>query len=243
MRFLVYGRSCLEFLFGIVELIKNKVQNKFVIILWVLLGFIPASLTNNEQSTGRTLLMIPAVIAILALGFSHFLTFVSNIRKGYFKFLFSVLYVFVSITLLTQAFLIFAVHFPIQRGEAFMEGTKEAVAYALSYKDQYKEIVFDPYRWIEAPYIVGLPYMYLLFYSQYDPAIYQEEAKRRGEELFGWNKFTIRRIYWPQDRLAKDTLFIGSPWSLPEKDIKEEQILRKVYLSIGDLAFLIVSPH
>jgi len=41
----------------------------------------------------------------------------------------------------------------------------------------------------------------------------------------------------------KDTLFIGSPWSLPEKDIKNDEILRKVYLSGGQLAFLIVSPH
>lgn len=230
-------------LLGILELIKNRVKNSSVVIVWVLLGLIPASLTNNEQSAGRTLLVLPAVLIIVALGFSRCLTLIANIRKGYLKFLFFTPYLFVCITLLVQAFLIFVVHFPKQRGEAFMEGTRETVLYALHNKDQYKEIVFDPYRGVEAPYIVSIPYMYILFYSQYDPATYQIVAKRYGKEIFGWDKFTIRRINWPKDRLEKETLFIGSPWSLPERDIKEEQILKKVYLSIGDLAFLIVSPH
>lgn len=229
-------------LFGVIELIRNKVQNRFVIILWVLLGLIPASLTNNEQNTGRTLLIVPALLAIIALGFSRFLSFVGSFRKRCYKILFSTAYVLICIVFLIQAFLVFAVHFPEQKGEAFMEGTKEAVEYALLHKDQYKEIVFDPYRGIEAPYIVGLPYMYFLFYSQYDPALYQKEIKRYGEELFGWDKFTIRKIDWQEDRLAKDTLFIGSPWSLPEQDLKSADILKRIHLSAGDLVLLVVSP-
>ncbi len=229
-------------LLGIIELIRNKVQNRFLIILWIFLGIIPASFTNNEQSAGRTLLIIPALLAIIALGFSQFLFFIGTLRKSFYKLLFLTLYLFVCIVFLVQAFLVFAVLFPKQRGEAFMEGTKEAVEYALLHKNQYKEIVFDPYRGIEAPYIVGLPYMYFLFYSQYDPALYQKDIKRYGKELFGWDKFTIRKIYWPEDRLAKGTLFIGSPWSLPEQDLKSADILRKVYLSTGDLVFLVVSP-
>lgn len=230
-------------LFGIIELIKNRVQNRAVIILWVLLGLIPASLTNNEQSAGRTLLVLPAIITIVSLGLLRCLSFVSNIRKGYFKFLFSSLYLFVCIALLVQAFLVFVVYFPKQRGEAFMEGTKETVLYALHNKDQYKEIVFDPYRGVEAPYIVSIPHMYILFYSAYDPNRYQTEPKTYGVESYSFDWYTFRKIEWYFDRNKKDTLFIGSPWSLPERDIKKEQILKKVYLSIGDLAFLIVSPH
>lgn len=229
-------------LFGIIELTKNRVKNRSVIILWVLLGLIPASLTNNEQSAGRTLLVLPAVLIIISLGLLRCLTFVSNIRAGFLKFLFSTLYIFVCITLLIQSFFIFVVHFPRQRGEAFMEGTEQAVEYALLHKGEYKEIVFDPYRGIEAPYIVGLPYVYFLFYSQYDPSIYQKEVKRYGEEMFGWDKFTIRRIYWPTDRTEKGILFIGSPWSLPEQDLESANILERIYLSDGNLALLIVSP-
>lgn len=229
-------------LLGIIELIRNRVPNRLVILLWVLLGIIPASLTNNEQNTGRTLLIVPALLAINALGFSRFLFFVDSFKKSYYKLFFYTGYLFICIVFLIQAFLIFTVHFPKQKGEAFMEGTKEAVEYALLHKDQYKEIVFDPYRGIEAPYIVGLPYMYFLFYSQYDPVLYQKEIKRYGEELFGWDKFTIRKIHWQEDRLAKGTLFIGSPWSLPEQDLKSADILKKIHLSTGDLVLLVVSP-
>lgn len=229
-------------LLGMIEIIRNKVQNRFVIILWILLGIIPASLTNNEQSAGRTLLVIPALLAIIALGFSRCLSSLGSLRRSYYKLLFSSIYLFICVILLIQAFLVFAVHFPKQKGEAFMEGTKEAVQYALLHKDQYKEIVFDPYRGIEAPYIVGLPYMYFLFYSQYDPALYQKEIKRYGKELFGWDKFTIRKIYWPEDRLAKNTLFIASPWSLPEQDLESVNNLKRIYLSTGDLVLLVVSP-
>ena len=123
-----------------------------------------------------------------------------------------------------------------------MEGTKETVEYALANKNNYNEIVFDPYRGIEAPYIVSIPHMYILFYSQYDPVLYQQETRRYGQDLYGFDKFTIRRIDWREDRDKVGTLFIGSPWSLPEKDIKKEDILKKVYLSGGQLVFLIVSP-
>ncbi len=123
-----------------------------------------------------------------------------------------------------------------------MEGTKESVMYAVANRDKYREIVYDPYRGIEAPYIVNIPYMYILFYSKYDPNLFQKENKRYGADLFGFDKFTIRPIDWRIDRSKKDTLFIGSPWSLPLQDIKEENILKKIYLSNGEQALLIVSP-
>ena len=81
-----------------------------------------------------------------------------------------------------------------------------------------------------------------MFYSKYDPATFQIESKLFNKKEAHFNKFTIRPIDWRVDRYKKDTLFIGSPWSLPEKDIKTEEILKKIYLTNGSLAFLIVSP-
>ena len=147
------------------------------------------------------------------------------------------------IIFLIHSFMVFHVYLPTQRGEAFMEGTKQTVLYALANKDQYSEIVFDPYRGIEAPYIVNVPHMYILFYAKYDPLTYQNEIKKHGDDLFSFDKFTIRKINWRVDRAKKGTLFVGSPWSLPLQDIKEGEILQKVYLLNGDLALLTVSPR
>ncbi|MFH1536146.1 MAG: glycosyltransferase family 39 protein [Patescibacteria group bacterium] len=227
---------------GIITLFKTKIASRGLIIIWILIGLIPASLTNNEQHPGRTFVILPMLILISAIGAIEFFRLVKNHFNRYLRNIIFVSFLGLIVWDLIQAFLIFSVHFPRQRGENFMEGTKETVEYALMNKNMYKEIVFDPYRGIEAPYIVSIPHMYILFYSQYDPATYQKEEKIRSDGSFGFDNFTIRKIDWRLDRSKKDTLFIGSPWSLPEKDIKNDEILRKVYLSGGQPAFLIVSP-
>ncbi len=226
---------------GIIKLIKN-ISARSIIILWILLGIIPASLANNDQSSVRSLLILPALLVIVSLGAQRFLEIAQSLSNKFIKLGFFSFYGFFIILTLIQAYLVFAVHFPIQRGEAFMEGTKETVLYALDNKDKYQEIVYDPYRGVEAPYIVNIPHMYILFYSKYDPAKYQTEAKHFGKDTFGFDKFTIRKIDWREDRSKKGTLFIGSPWSLPENDLAEAEILKKIYLSNGKLAFFIVSP-
>lgn len=226
---------------GIIYLVKNRMQNKYVLLLWVILGILPASLTNNEQHALRALLVLPMVIIVSGIGANYFIQGM-NIKPSVFKRGLYLGYLLFLVWNLFYGLLIYTVHFPKQRDEDFMAGTKQTVEYALANKNKYKEIVFDPYRGIEAPYIVSIPHMYILFYSKYDPATYQKEEKIRPDGSFGFDKFTIRQIDWRVDRSKKDTLFIGSPWSLPEKDIKEEDILEKIYLGNGSLAFFIVSP-
>lgn len=230
-------------LIGIVEMIKKLRKFSSFVGIWILAGVIPASLANNEHSASRTLIVLPPLILIISLGAVKFWKIIGNIKKLYLRWAIIFGYMLFTGVFLLKAILIFGIHFPIQRGEAFMEGTKESTMFAISNKDKYQEIVYDPYRGIEAPYIVNIPYMYFLFYSMYDPSVYQNETKIHGEDFFSFNKFTYRRINWREDRAKKGTLFIGSPWSLPLKDIKEEEILKKIYLSNGDLALLVVSPN
>lgn len=227
---------------GIISLIKEKLTNKKLIIIWILVGIIPASLTNNEQSSGRSLIILPVLLAIVSVGAIKLFYIISKIKNILLRYGIISTFILVILITLINAFLVFTVHFPKQRGEAFMEGTKQTVLYALQNKDKYKEIVYDPTRGIEAPYIVNIPHMYILFYSGYDPALYQSIPKRHGKYLFSFDKFTIRRIDWRTDREKRGVLFIGSPWSLPAKDLKDDEILQKVYLANGNLALLIVSP-
>lgn len=226
---------------GVIEMIKNKFENRGIVFLWILLGIFPASITNNEQNSGRSLIILPMLIIIISYGLARFFQVVNLVRNKYLKMGFISGCLLFTLVILIQAFLIFSIHFPKERGEAFMEGTKETILYAIANKNHYKEIVYDPYRGVEAPYIVSIPYMYYLFYSKYDPGTYQKEIKYSGNEVFSFDKFTTRRIDWHTDKFEKNTLFIGSPWSLPQKDLREKEILKKVYLSNGDLAFLIVS--
>lgn len=231
------------FLLGIFHIVKDNFRYKKLVILWILIGILPASLTNNEQSAGRSLLVLPMTLLISSLGATGFYSLVKKIKQNYLRLSVISFAIIFIIWNLVQAFLIFAVHFPKQRGEAYMEGTKQSVEYALAHKSEYKEIVFDPYRGIEAPYIVNIPHMYILFYSQYDPLTYQNETKIIAPEYYHFDKFTVRHIDWHSDDKQKGVLFIGSPWSLPLKDIKQDDVLAKFYLSGGPLSLVAVSPH
>ncbi len=229
---------------GIFEFIKRKIPHKTIFLIWLLTGIVPDSITNNQIHAGRLLHIAPVIILITTLGATQFFKWLFKLREIYIRLLLSGVFTVVAILVLTHAFLVFAVHFPRAKGESFDEGLREAVYYAYGHKDNYKEIVFDPRRGIEGPFLVSNPYLYVLFYTKYDPYTYQTEPKilEKGKYFLQFNKYTFREIDWRADRSKKDTLFIGSPWSLPENEMKKGEILQRIYLTNGRLAFFIVSP-
>lgn len=230
---------------GIVEFIRRKIPYKNLFIIWLLTGIIPDSITNNQQHAGRLLHIAPVVILITTLGAVCFFKWIFGLSKVYMKaILLGGFFIFSSVILI-HAFLTFYLHFPQARGEAFDEGLKQAALYIRNHQSNYKEIVFDPRRGVEGPYIVSNPYLYVLFYTEYNPFTYQTEPKLSSKDatyFYKFNKYTFRNINWMEDRERKDTLFIGSPWSFPEKEFKEGELLEKIYISNGRPAFYIVSP-
>lgn len=233
------------FIMGIVTFIKNKIPHKGIFTIWALTGILPDSLTNNQRHTGRLLHLFPILIIISALGACELYRLITNIKRVYLKYTIIIVYGIFVILVLAHAFLIVSADFPRDKGESFDEGWREAVQYAEINQNKYTEIVFDPVRGVAGPYIVSNPFLYVLFYMKYDPYTYQTEQKilsPNGEYYYKFNKYTFRRINWPEDRSKKGVLFIGSPWSLPEKDLKEGDLIEKIYLSNGSPAFLVVSP-
>ena len=86
----------------------------------------------------------------------------------------------------------------------------------------------------------------MLFYTKYNPQIYQTEPKITSQDktyFLKFDKYTFRNIEWSEDGGKKDTLLIGSPWSFPESGFKEGELLKKIYMTNGQIAYLIVSPH
>ncbi len=229
---------------GIIYFIKHKIPYKSFFVIWFFTGIVPDSLTNNQQYAGRLLQIIPVVLLVTTLGAVQFFKWLFSLHK-YKKILLSVAFAAIVLIILIHAFLTFAVHFPRAKGESFDEGLREAVIYVHDHQNEYKEIVFDPRRGIEGPFIVSNPYLSVLFYTKYDPHTYQTESKAVSSDktyFLKFNKYTFRNISWVEDVDKKDTLFIGSPWSLPEKDLKEGELLKKIYLKNGFPAFYIVSP-
>lgn len=166
------------FFLGIYSLAKWKDKKKWFIFSWWLVGGIPASLTTGAPHALRTLSTLPVFIIFTSLGLFHFINFLLQKSKKVFipvicSLLFVISYFFISYLYFYYDFT--AVKHAIEWGD----GHKQLVKYIKEVEENYDEI-----------YITGRyfkPYIYFLFYSQYDPQRYQEEGS--NDLAFGKYKF------------------------------------------------------
>jgi hypothetical protein len=96
---------------------------------------------------------------------------------------------------------------------------------------------------------LGQPYIFTLFYLKVDPKTYQSQAKLQ-DNVFGdvgkvesFSKFSFTSIYWPKLKSQPNTLFIGDPYELPEKDLTEPSLQKygNIYYPNGQMALTIVA--
>jgi len=228
------------FLVGIYAFIKEKNQYFPMVVVWLLLGTFPASITMNEQHAIRAMLILPPLVFISSLGFNFLLQKIKNIGTRQLKLASVTLALIIVGWSIMYSFLIFRVHNDYGRGENFMKGTKETVIYALQNQDKYSEIIFDARRGIKAPSLINVPHLYVLFYSKFDPKKYQNIPKIDKEGVFSFDKYTVRNVEWSEDKNMRNTLIIASPWNISMDELDDDQILKKVYIGHNDLALVVV---
>lgn len=224
---------------GIYFLISRKIKHQSLIWYLLLITPLPAALSRDIIQATRSYFMILPLTVISAFG----MYFVWEKLAGFKKFLrITVLfflvfgYIFSFVHFLDQFF----VHAPKAYSSFWQYGYKEAVKFVEENGKNYERVVFTQKY--------GQPYIYYLFYTQYDPKKYQVQAKLiehpEGDvgRVEGLDNIEFRDIYWPKDRFAKNTLFIGGPYELPEKDIVAGQstLLREIKFLNRETAFHIV---
>lgn len=235
----------IPFLVGSLVVLRPKnrylgTKEKGLIFLWLALGPLAASLTNNDQHAGRAFSLIPAPQIIVGIGLGSLIQ-----KTRSFRF-FSRSITIVSATLITVFSVIYFldiyfVHFPAQFSEFWGYGRKEAIEFALAHQHEYREIVIDPSYGTQGQTTIDAPYLYALYYSKFDPQLFQIENRRlEWKDSMNFSNFTFRSIYWPKDCALTERLFIGSSWSLPLKDIPQNHILKTIYFKNSNLAFLIL---
>ncbi len=241
---LMYSWELPLFFLGIWQIfIKRKIfdgKALFLVVFWFLLGPLVASFTNNEQHSLRSLVWIPIPQLIIGVGSFFIYKIITSfpLKKKLAAIAATGSLVIVS---LIYFFDIYMVHFPAFFSECWDYGYKEAAQFVWEHQKEYKEIVIDPVFGTQGPYTFSVPYLQVLFYGQYPPELFQKDpARKRGADSVDFANFTFKQIYWPDDRAKENTLFIGSPWSLPLDDLKEANILKKIPFKNGAIGFLIV---
>jgi len=232
------------FLLGVWKFLKTQIRHKGVFAVWILAGLIPDSITNNEQHAGRLIHIAPVLIVFIILGFTEFVHLIRRIKGKFLKVSLVSLYCCFILAVLVHAYLTVSVHFPIEKGETYNEGLEEVSNFVWHHSKDYNEVIYDTRHGVDGPYIAADPFLYLLFYSKFDPAIYQTIPKTYGshdDPYFKFDKYVFTYINWPKDAKKKNTLFVGSPWSFPADIIKQGKVLKIIYLTNGSPAYYIVS--
>lgn len=212
---------------GVYFLVSRKVKKQVLIWYLLLITPLPAALTRDIVQATRSFFMIIPMTIISAFGMNFvwikLVQLKSLYKFGIIGFL-ALVYLSGFVYYLDQFF----VHAPITYSQYWQYGYKEAVKYVLENGKNYQKIVFTQKY--------GQPYIYYLFYSQYDPRKYQAQAKLtensegdvgRVEKI---DNIEFREIYWPSDRFVKNVLYIGDAYEIPLTDIlsKEARVLKDI---------------
>lgn len=205
---------------GLYSLIKNSHSNTRVVLLWLLISPLAASLTYQTPHGLRAHNMVMPLTLISALGLGILWENIWRLARPvrYLVLSFVVLVICTSLLIYLERYYI---HLPKQYALEWEYGFSQAIPYILENQDKYQRIVIsDRY---------DQPYILFLFYSKYDPAKYQVEGKTTGDNKFGFStinsfgKFEFKPIEKEEILTSKFTLFVGT-----KEEISEGQFPFKV---------------
>lgn len=233
-----YAIEFVFFILGIISLAKNKFMPRIFTAL-ILLSPLPAIITWNWFLPARVLLLFSMYSILIGLGINFGLSLIKNFKKSLFLSLIFIVTVIFLNNLGELATTIF-LYLPYMERGNWQYGFREIMNYITPIQDNYNKIIFETGH--------AQPHIFVLFYGKYDPVKYHmdivcPDCVEKPRKNFNFGKYEFRNIYWPVDRSLKNTLFIGSEYSLPEKDIKTTQnarILSNVNDELGNFIARVV---
>ncbi|MBI2196448.1 glycosyltransferase family 39 protein [Candidatus Daviesbacteria bacterium] len=213
------------FLFlGLYALFRLRSRFKGLLFAWVLLAFIPVSVTNDSIPHGlRTLIAAPFYQLVSALGLVFSLKWFGKLPIASKVFLGGILTLAVTMSIGYYLYNYYQ-KYPIAYSRDWQYGYKQVVDYIGKHQDEYDEIIFTRHY--------GEPHMFTLFYLNYDPTKYQNSPNLNRFETHDW-VWVLRfdKYYFPdlgdegtqfadivKENPGKKLLFIGRKGDFP-KDI------------------------
>jgi 4-amino-4-deoxy-L-arabinose transferase-like glycosyltransferase len=195
-------------LIGFIYLLREHKEEKWILLLWLLLYPIPSALTAPSQAL-RALVGVPVFAIISAYGIFSIFRRLSNRPKWFFSI--STFLLALSLTILITSYFI---NYPKSAGEDWEYGMKQAIQYAE--KSNYSCITVSNKIYLKK---CGGIQVFIPFYSQYPPADYQRSpispTLRRqlflGEGSHTIGKYTVTSISPNILAVSEPCLFIIPP--------------------------------
>lgn len=225
---------------GLIVLFKHRFKN--LLFSWILLAFIPVSITGDSIPHAlRTLIAVPFYQLISAFGLLVVWGWIKKMSAKLKIAAIAILVIAVAVSLKIYLDNYYQVY-PKLYSRDWQYGYKQVVDYISKHQDEYDEIVFTRHY--------GEPHMFTLFYSAYDPARYQNDPNLVRFETYDWVRvLRFDKFYFPdlgdkgtqfadivRENPDKKLLFIGRSGDFP----KENTRLLSVKFLNGEDAFDIV---
>ncbi len=214
---------------GVYVVLKNKFKYKNIILWWLIISPIAASITRDAPHTNRMASFIPLPQIIIAIGIVFFLYHFLRIYKYYIA-IFSIAIIaallFINVAIWGDRYFI---HFPIKREASWGGGFKELISKVEGYKDQYREIIIDRPTYS--------PYIYFLFYEKIDPAIFQKEVVRYPTDSEGFqhiksfSNLAFKKLDWADDLVIPNRLLITWADNTPPSATHSSVLIDKLTLN------------
>ncbi len=195
-----------EYLFvfiGIYFMFKNKHQYRYLLSLILLMSPLANALTWQDRSLIRTYFMIFPIIFISSYGFYSFISGLLRYKRLVAVCIFAGYMFF-----LAQSWDMYLFHYfkRALTARSWQCGYKETAQYVKDNYDDTKEFYITLKH--------GQPYIYLLFYNQIDPRIFQKSLQLTDPDKYGFTQiraFDKYKFYMSSPFDKKDVTYIGYP--------------------------------
>ncbi|MDP3940860.1 MAG: glycosyltransferase family 39 protein [bacterium] len=185
-RGLLLTTEYLLFIAGVILLLRRRQREDWFLLLWIFLSPLPDSLTGAGHYS-RYLPIIPAIQLVSAFCIYEIWTLVKKRRMLVFGPIFAIFCFEV-----VAFFLVYTTYFPRFFATSSHYGYKQLIDYLVTNHDKFDKLV------ISSAVNDTKQYVYYLFYTKYDPALFQKsEDIEKVQENGGWTRVTrIGKIYF-----------------------------------------------
>jgi 4-amino-4-deoxy-L-arabinose transferase-like glycosyltransferase len=196
---------------GIYYILKTKHPWRYLLLYWLLVSPLPASITKDAPHSARMFALLPLPQILMGFGFIEVFNLFKNIKWRNLAGSLILLVLIINFSVFMNKYFI---HFPKISEVAWGNGYKKLVTQVNAVKSNYWEIIMDKPDYS--------PYIYFLFYNHFNPAIFQEKVNRYSQtsegfqHVLGIDKYIFRKLDWGSDEAhLPGTLLISFPNDTP----------------------------
>ncbi len=190
---------------------KTEKLNIFFLI-WLLTAPIPSALTRDSVQSVRAMSLSIPIVYFISLGiFAFFEKFKSNIYK----------IIVISVYIISFIYYgdLYQNHMITKSPYDFLYGYRQAIEFINQNQDKYQHITFTDFY--------GQPYIFYLFYSQYSPQKYQQQANLTDDSLDTGKVTSVDKLNFGTPSFESINQTPGSLGIFSQEEIYRQEINKK----------------